>query len=614
MTTYREIVGKKIKKVTSDPSTGIDGQMWYNSTTGNLRGLAVTEAWASSSSLNTGRGAMGHGSASQTAGLVFGGFLGPSTYYTKTEEYNGTNFSVGGELPANRGWIQGAGTQTAAIGIGGSDPGGSAQTNVYNYNGTSWSSNPHSLPTGVYEGGSAGTSTSAIIYAGRPPSPFSSASYEYDGSSWTSGGTMGTGRRLPGGGGTQTSCRASGGVLEPSTVYTANSEEYNGTSWSEGPNLNTARRDLAGSGANADAQRVSGGAGPAAFSTKSEAYNGTSWSEGPDLATGKQDSSPSMNASSNLTFMTGGYTSADTAPGATEEFTQSTNVITAAAWSSGGPLNTARRGSCSGGDKTAAYYAGGIESGASAKTETYDGTSFSEVNDMGTARYGIDTNIGTLTAGLTAGGRGGGTVYGNTEEWDGTNWSEQTNMSSARRYLGGFGTQTAGVIFGGRTAPNAKVATTEEYNGSSWTSGGDMNTVREYAAGCGILTAGLTLAGAPGAITDVEYYNGTAWSEQSAAFPGQNSLFGISGTQTNALIFGGDGTGSSIASAFVYDGTTFATSPSLGTARQAMGSPGPSGTSTSAIAIAGYTSTNVGTTEEFTGETETANIENFTTS
>ncbi len=55
MSTYREIVGKKIRKVTSDPSTGIDGQMWYNSTTGSIRGLAILEAWASASPLTTAR-------------------------------------------------------------------------------------------------------------------------------------------------------------------------------------------------------------------------------------------------------------------------------------------------------------------------------------------------------------------------------------------------------------------------------------------------------------------------------------------------------------------------------------------------------------------------------
>ena len=55
MATYREIVGKKIKKVTSDPSTGIDGEMWYNSTTGPLRGPALVEAWSSGASYLTAR-------------------------------------------------------------------------------------------------------------------------------------------------------------------------------------------------------------------------------------------------------------------------------------------------------------------------------------------------------------------------------------------------------------------------------------------------------------------------------------------------------------------------------------------------------------------------------
>ena len=54
MATYKEIVGKKIKKVTSDPSESIDGQMWYNSTTGSIRGVAILEAWSSAAPLGTG--------------------------------------------------------------------------------------------------------------------------------------------------------------------------------------------------------------------------------------------------------------------------------------------------------------------------------------------------------------------------------------------------------------------------------------------------------------------------------------------------------------------------------------------------------------------------------
>ena len=72
MSTYREIVGKKIRKVTSDPSTGIDGQMWYNSTTGSIRGLAIFEAWTSSAPMSTAMDQLG-GTGTQTADLGAGG-------------------------------------------------------------------------------------------------------------------------------------------------------------------------------------------------------------------------------------------------------------------------------------------------------------------------------------------------------------------------------------------------------------------------------------------------------------------------------------------------------------------------------------------------------------
>ena len=49
MSTYKALVGKKIKSVSSDPSNSAEGQMWYNTTTQSLRGLGVLEAWSSAS-------------------------------------------------------------------------------------------------------------------------------------------------------------------------------------------------------------------------------------------------------------------------------------------------------------------------------------------------------------------------------------------------------------------------------------------------------------------------------------------------------------------------------------------------------------------------------------
>ena len=151
MSTYREIVGKKIKKVTSDPSTGIDGQMWYNSTTGSIRGLAVVEAWISSGSLNTARRA-GANSSSGTQSASFYAAGGPPQVAV-TEEYNGS------------GWSNGNNTNNSVGGAGG-----------------------------------AGTLTSGLLFGGETPgTPGATITEEYDGTNWTSGGTLTTGRRALGG-------------------------------------------------------------------------------------------------------------------------------------------------------------------------------------------------------------------------------------------------------------------------------------------------------------------------------------------------------------------------------------------------------------------------------
>ena len=53
-----------------------------------------------------------------------------------------------------------------------------------------------------------------------------------------------------------------------------------------------------------------------------------------------------------------------------------------------------------------------------AETEEWNGSAWSEVNDLITARTG--TGLGTTEAALLI----GGDLSGNTEEWNGTNWSE----------------------------------------------------------------------------------------------------------------------------------------------------------------------------------------------
>jgi hypothetical protein len=83
MTEYSGIRGTRVKYLSSDPTlnTSTEGQVWYNSTTGNLRvqGVGVS-AWSSGGNLITARRALG-GAGTQTAGLGFSGYVTPACGY-----------------------------------------------------------------------------------------------------------------------------------------------------------------------------------------------------------------------------------------------------------------------------------------------------------------------------------------------------------------------------------------------------------------------------------------------------------------------------------------------------------------------------------------------------
>jgi len=91
MTTYKELFGKYVQNVTTDPtSTDAEGQIWYNSTSGTFKtALGSYGVWSSGGNLNTGRRSAG-GAGTQTATAIFGGANAPGRS-TATETYNGTS-------------------------------------------------------------------------------------------------------------------------------------------------------------------------------------------------------------------------------------------------------------------------------------------------------------------------------------------------------------------------------------------------------------------------------------------------------------------------------------------------------------------------------------------
>ena len=236
----------------------------------------------------------------------------------------------------------------------------------------------------------------------------------------------------------------------------------------------------------------------------------------------------------------------------------------------------------------------------SVNTETYDGSSWTEVANLSTARFGAGSaSNGTQTAALAFSGRTTNTSpnsYSNaTEEWGGSGWTNGGNYPASTVGLAGAGTQTAGLGFGG-SIPSA-LATTAEYNGTSWTAGEDMTSARSYLAGFGLQTAALAAGGAPLAPSGnlTEEYDGTNWTNSNNMNTKRNSLAG-NGIQTAGLIYGGT-TGSVSALAELYDGSSWTATATLATARSYIAGFGSAGNN-SGLSAGGTPAT--ASTEEFT--------------
>jgi len=270
-------------------------------------------------------------------------------------------------------------------------------------------------------------------------------------------------------------------------------------------------------------------------------------------------------------------------------------------WASGGNLNQARdtMGSSTFGTNTASVYFGGFYAGPTltAKTELYNGSAWTEVNDMNTARRYLN-GAGISTAALAAGGTNPAptnTAY--VELWDGTNWTETTDLNTAKAYGAGWGaTNTAAIAVAGQPVPSKTV---EQWNGSAWTEVAEYNTARLGMGSFGTTyTSGVIAGGSTPSYTNiVEQWNGSAWTEINDLNQTRGQLSG-SGLTTAGLVYGGYTTAGS-ATTEAFDGSSWTEVNDLATARWDLQGAGNSGTN--ALAAGGDTpggKTNV--TEEWT--------------
>lgn len=314
MTTFKEISGKLIRTLATDPTpaSNYEGQIWYNSTIGVLKGSTLTAAaWASGGNMNTARDRLA-GLGTQTEALAVGGDTKPGNppgVLTTTEEYNGSTWSSQTGKPVAIISAGGAGVQTAGVIFGGYD-GGANSTSTEEYNGSSWSPGG-AMGTARRGLSGCGTQTASLGFGGFSTAD-TGATEEYNGSTWTAGGSRTTTTRDAGAAGTQTAALGFGGYYS-----IANTEEYNGSAWTAGGNLNTARRALGGCGLQTAALAFGGALGVPLTGT-TELYDGTSWTTSPaSLSTARRNLGPAGTQTAGLGF--GGYTTASVAN--TEEFT-----------------------------------------------------------------------------------------------------------------------------------------------------------------------------------------------------------------------------------------------------------------------------------------------------
>jgi len=605
MSDYTELKGLKVKYLAADPDPGTAGDVWYNTTTELLKAFVGRAAWSAGSLMNTARGLGGSGGAgTQTAALVMGGLTtSPSATVALTEEYNGSGWSTGEAVPVATKEAGAAGTQTAALLLGGETPAATQVVTTFEYDGTDYASGGD-LPAVRRQISGAGIQTAGLAAGGYTGTAGATETFEYNGTAWTDVASLSNAHYRAAAAGTQTS-----GLMFSGDVsgWSQATEEYDGSSWTAGGNVNVARYFPMGGGGTSQTSAlfIGGYTPPATEVASTESYDGTSWTEGPDLGTARsRGQAHGGDATSGLA--SGGIIGDATAQSLTEEYNVSFKVTTAGAWASGGNLTTGRWGVGNFGTQTAAVAHGGAP--ATALVEEYDGSSWTEVNNVPAA--GRDpAGLGTLTAGLALGGGDDPKYTTATKEYDGTNWTEGGAMNTARGMCGTGGTQTAGLVFAGEGL-TAAIAKTEEYNGTSWTENPNDFPSSVATHGGGTQTAAVGVAEA--AVTTFEY-DGSSWTA------GGNTGVALSGanaggsSQTDILRYGGSTPAPALNTATEgYDGTSWSTRPSMATGRVYIGK-GNIGTTSSGLGVGGYISGASNATEEFTGETsaETASTIDF---
>ena len=602
MAKYSDIKGFTVQTLSSDPAASV----------------ADTGSWASVASMNTARNDLAVSMAGTTeAALISGGYGGGIV--ANVESWNGSSWTETTDIPTATYAHGGTGTSsTAALIFGGQTPGSPATNATYEWDGSSWTSGGNLNSPQRYRRG-AGSQTAGLAAAGNGGSPPLTAETEqYNGSSWTEVGDMNSARTagsMGGGASPYTAAIYFGGYTVPDKG--ALTESWDGSSWTEVGDLNTARQYVCGSGTSTDGLAFGGGVIPP-ITTNTEAWDGSSWTEVANMGTSRYGSTGTGASSANALVAGGNTPSASSAVeewtttatpttlakitegqlffnSTTNTFKETITDIPAATWATGGDMNVPSHARGGAGHANTLALAIGADPSPQGQTEEYNGSTWSEKNDLNVGRRYIAT-LGTTTLALAAGGANPGGYSAKAETWDGTNWTAISDINSTRGYFSGAGVYNSAIIIGGEPTDNDDKV--EIWNGSSWTEVSEVNTgVRQFArAGHSSANDALKAGGYTGTAhtADTETWNGSSWTEVSNLNTSRYSLAGDGNSSSSALAFGGY-TSTNVGNTESWNGSTWTEVNDLGTARNNLGG---AGISSSALAFGANPAS--AATEEFT--------------
>ena len=269
---------------------------------------------------------------------------------------------------------------------------------------------------------------------------------------------------------------------------------------------------------------------------------------------------------------------------------------TAGAWASGGAVPVAMNSQACGGTQTAAISASGnTPGGATVNVQSYDGSSWTEINNVNTGRNGI-RGTGTTAAFVAWGGTPSDNIA--TEEFNGTSWTEVPGDINTPRYAtAATGTATAALATGGN-AHDPMSDANESYDGSTWTELADLNTARQAPASAGVTTAAICFGGGnPGYLDVSETWDNSSWTEGDNLNTARGYNMGTGTSVPGALAFGGRlPAGAAVTEQ--YDGSSWTEVADLSTAR---GDGGEAGTQTLALCVSGQPPATTAV-EEWTGD------------